>query len=137
MLEVDAFYNALTPWYHLVYRDWEASIGQQGRALASLLAREWSSAAQHVIDAAVGIGTQAIGLTALGFQVTCSDVSLAAVQRAIAESGRRGLRLRCMIGDVRALPVRSGTFDVVLACDNALPHLLSEADIRRAFRECL
>ncbi len=136
MLEVRAFYDALAPWYHLVYHDWEASIGRQGRALSSLLASEWGASLHRILDAAVGIGTQALGLATLGFQVTGSDISLAAVQRAGEEAGRRGLQLGCLVGDVRALPVRSATFDVVLACDNALPHLLSEGDIRCAFREC-
>jgi SAM-dependent methyltransferase len=137
MLEVGSFYDALAPWYHLVYQDWEATIGRQGRALSSLLASEWGSPPHRVLDAAVGIGTQALGLAAQGFRVTGSDISLAAVQRAGEEAGRRGLRLGCLVGDVRALPVRSTTFDIVLACDNALPHLLSEDDIRCAFQECL
>lgn len=137
MLEVGSFYDALAPWYHLVYQDWEATIGRQGRALSSLLASEWGSPPHRVLDAAVGIGTQALGLAAQGFRVTGSDISLAAVQRAGEEAGRRGIRLGCLVGDVRALPVRSTTFDIVLACDNALPHLLSEDDIRFAFQECL
>jgi SAM-dependent methyltransferase len=136
MVEVRAFYDALAPWFHLVYQDWEASIGRQGRALSSLLASEWGSPPRGVLDAAVGIGTQALGLAALGFQVTGSDISLAAVQRAGEEASRRGLHLGCLVGDVRALPVRSATFDTVLACDNALPHLLTENDIQCAFREC-
>lgn len=130
MSEVGAFYDALAPWYHLVYQDWESSIERQGRALASLVASEWGSAAGRVLDAAVGIGTQALGLAALGFQVTGSDISLAAVQRAGAEAGRRGLPLRCVVGDVRGLPVRSATFDLVLACDNALPHLPQAGRVR-------
>jgi SAM-dependent methyltransferase len=137
MLEVGNFYDALAPWYHLVYQDWEATIGRQGRALSSLVASEWGSPPHRVLDAAVGIGTQALGLAAQGFRVTGSDISLSAVQRAGEEAGRRGLRLGCLVGDVRALPVRSTTFDIVLACDNALPHLLSEDDIRFAFQECL
>jgi len=137
MAEVGAFYDALAGWYHLVYQDWAASIGRQGRALSSLLASEWGSEARRVLDAAVGIGTQALGLATRGFQVMDSDLSLAAVQRAGEEAEPRGLRLGCLVGDVRALPVRSATFDIVLACDNALPHLLSEDDIRCAFRECL
>jgi methylase of polypeptide subunit release factors len=47
----------------------------------------------RVLDAAVGIGTQALGLAAQGFRVTGSDISLAAVKRAGEEAGRRGLRL--------------------------------------------
>src|SRR5262245_53991100 len=137
MSEVGVFYDALAPWYHLVYPDWEASIGRQGRALASLVAGEWGSATHRVLDAAVGIGTQALGLATLGFQVTGSDISLAAVRRLANEAGRRGLRLGGLVADVRALAVRPASYDVVLACDNALPHLLSENDIRCALAECL
>jgi len=41
-----------------------------------------------------------------------------------------------LVADFRALPVRSATFDVVLLCDNSLPHLDSEADIREALADC-
>ena len=137
IVDVRDFYDALAPWYHLVYRDWEASIAQQGQALASLLASEWGSLPHNVLDAAVGIGTQALGLATLGFQVTGSDISPGAVHRAGDEAARRGIRLPCVIADVRALPVRSATFDAVIACDNALPHLLSEDEIHQALQECL
>ena len=137
ILDVRGFYDALAPWYHLVYPDWEASIAWQGQALASLLASEWGSLPHNVLDAAVGIGTQALGLATLGFQVTGSDISPVAVHRAGDEAARRGIRLPCFIADVRALPVRSATFDAVIACDNALPHLLSEDEIHQALQECL
>jgi SAM-dependent methyltransferase len=136
MLEVGAFYDALAPWYHLVYQDWESSIGRQGRALASLLASEWGSAAHRVLDAAVGIGTQALGLAALGFQVTGSDISFAAVQRAGAEAVA-DFDWTAWSGRCGPFPSTRRPFDVVLACDNALPHLLSEEDIRCAFQEFL
>jgi SAM-dependent methyltransferase len=136
-LAVRGFYDALAPWYHLVYPDWEASVERQGQALASLLASEWGSPSHNVLDAAVGIGTQALGLAARGFQVTGSDISPGAVHRAGVEAARRGIRLPCVIADVRALPVRSATFDAVIACDNALPHLLSEDEIHQALQECL
>lgn len=137
ILDVRGFYDALAPWYHLVYQDWEASIARQGQALASLLASEWGSLPHNVLDAAVGIGTQALGLATLGFQVTGSDISPVAVHRAGDEAARRGIRLPCFMADVRALPVRSATFDAVIACDNALPHLLSEDEIHQALQECL
>ena len=136
-MDTRAFYDALAPWYHLVYRDWEAGIAGQGQALASLLAAELGSPPHRVLDAAVGIGTQALGLAGLGFEVTGSDISAAAINRAGEEAARRGIRLPCLIADLRSLPVRSGTFDAVIACDNAVPHLLSEDEIHQAFRECL
>jgi len=90
-----------------------------------------------VFDAAVGIGTQALGLADRGFDVRGSDLAPVAVARAMDEARRRGLTLRCHVADFRALAARSASADVVLVCDNALPHLETEADIASALRECL
>jgi ubiquinone/menaquinone biosynthesis C-methylase UbiE len=89
-----------------------------------------------VLDAAVGIGTQALGLLRQGFDVTGSDVSPGAVRRAAREAATHGLALRCLVADFRALPVRSESVDVVLIADNALPHLQTEDEILTALREC-
>lgn len=133
-MSVRTFYDELAPRYHLVYEDWEASAARQGSALASLIAEHWP-AARSVLDVAVGIGTQALGLAARGYTVVGSDLSPAAVRRAAAEASRRGLRLPCTAADFRALPARSASADVVLACDNALPHLESEFEIGHALAE--
>jgi SAM-dependent methyltransferase len=136
MMSVRAFYDELAPLYHLVYEDWEATVARQGAALASLIAEHWGADARVVLDAALGIGTQALGLLARGFRVTGSDLAAGAVSRARREATARSLPLVCLVADFRALPVRSATFDVVLVCDNALPHLDSEADIQGALAEC-
>jgi SAM-dependent methyltransferase len=131
------FYDALAPWYHLVYPDWEASIAWQGEALAALLAAEWGDGVRRLRDVTMGVGTQALGLAARGYQVIGSDLSPSSVRRAGAEATRRGLTLRGHVADVRALAARPGSADAVLACDNALPHLLSEDEIQVALAECL
>jgi SAM-dependent methyltransferase len=131
------FYDALAPWYHLVYQDWEASIARQGEALGSLLTSEWGTGVRRLLDVTVGVGTQALGLAARGYEVIGSDISASAVHRATAEAARRGLPLRCFVADVRAVAARSASADAVLACDNSLPHLLSEDEIRIGLRECL
>ena len=135
-MSVRAFYDELAPLYHLVYEDWERSVERQGAALASLIAEHWGAGARAVLDAALGIGTQGLGLLARGFRVTGSDVSAGAVNRARREAGIRRLPLACLVADFRALPVRSAAFDVVLLCDNSLPHLDSEAHIQGALAEC-
>jgi len=128
MGDVQAFYDELAPLYHLVYENWDASVARQGGALASLIAERWGTDARSVLDAAVGIGTQALGLLLQGFDVVGSDLSLGAVQRAAREAHRRGLRLRCLVADFRALAARSQSVDVVLIADNSLPHLVVRAD---------
>jgi SAM-dependent methyltransferase len=136
-MSVRAFYDKLAPLYHLVYEDWEASVTLQGGALASLISEHWGAGAHTVCDAALGIGTQALGLLARGFRVVGSDISVGAVTRARHEAAVRRLPLVSLVADFRSLPMRSAVFDVVLLCDNSLPHLDSEADIRRALGECL
>jgi SAM-dependent methyltransferase len=134
---VRSFYDGLAPIYHLVYQDWEASVVRQGDALAALIDERWGAGARVVLDAAVGIGTQALGLLAKGFRVTGSDLSIDAVRRASREAAARGRSLPCLAADFRALPLRSACADVVIVCDNALPHLETEQDIATALAECL
>ncbi len=87
------------------------------------------------MDCACGIGTQALGLAALGHRVTGSDLSPVALVRAKEEARKRGLSLRFAVADLRALDrLLPGAFEVVLAADNALPHLLSTEDLRQALR---
>lgn len=135
-MSVGTFYNGLAPLYHLVYEDWEASVERQGGALASLITEYWGAGSRAVLDTALGIGTQALGLLARGFRVIGSDISLGAVARARREATVRSLPLISLVADFRALAVRSGAFDVVLLCDNSLPHLGSEAEIQGTLAEC-
>ena len=135
-MSVRAFYDELSPLYHLIYENWEATVARQGEALASLIGETWGADARTVLDAAVGIGTQALGLLALGFRVTGSDLSPAAIARARLESARRHLALPCLVADFRSLPIVTASVDVVLICDNAIPHLDGETEITQALDEC-
>jgi glycine/sarcosine N-methyltransferase len=129
---IEAFYDRLTPTYHLVYADrWEEAVARQGAALARLI-RTQRPAAADVLDCSCGIGTQAIGLALEGFRVTGTDLSAAAVERARAESARLGADVRFAVADFRDLSGVGGAYDVVLSFDNALPHLLDDGDVATA-----
>jgi len=126
-----AFYETLAPWFRLIHRDWEASVERQGGELDAVL-REFAPGARTVLDCACGIGTQALGLAARGYRVAAADISAGAVERARAEADRRGLPIEFAVRDMRADP--GARFDVVLAADNAIPHLLTDEEIADAFR---
>jgi SAM-dependent methyltransferase len=119
------FYDELAADYHLIYADWDASVERQADALDRLI----GPARRRILDCACGIGTQAIGLTSRGHTVIGTDLSPNALARAAAEAARRGLTLPVATADWRGLPFPDGTFDVVLAADNALPHLLTPEDM--------
>ncbi len=88
-----------------------------------------------VLDCSCGIGTQAIGLAKLGYTVHATDLSPAAVERAKREAASFGVSMAFGVADFRFLDTQvTGTFDVVLSCDNSLPHLLTDDDLRQAAR---
>jgi SAM-dependent methyltransferase len=131
-----AFYDHLAPHYHLLYGDWESAVQRQGQALAALLADEGVQPGEPVLDAACGIGTQTLGLLAHGHRVVASDISPAAVERLKAELQRRGLTAQARVDDLRTLAhAATGSMAAVLACDNSVPHLLTDADLLACFRQ--
>ncbi|WP_222598351.1 class I SAM-dependent methyltransferase [Lentzea tibetensis] len=123
------FYDDLAATYHLMFADWDASMAYQASALGDVIGPG------RVLDCACGIGTQAIGLALRGHEVVGTDLSPVAAARASQEASQRGVRVLTAAADMRALPFRDGEFDVVLAADNALPHLLTPEDVLAALRE--
>lgn len=89
-----------------------------------------------MLDGSCGIGTQSIALAQHGFQVTASDLSTGAIARAQTETSHRHLDIPFSICDMRHLFAHHGSgFDVVISCDNSIPHLLTDADLVTAFKE--
>lgn len=126
----DDFYDRLAPVYHLVYDDWDASIRRQAQALDALIKAAPGPTARTVLDVSCGIGTQCLGLAALGYAVTGSDASRGAIERARREAAARGLTIELVAADMRDASAHRGrSFDVVLCADNSLPHLTTERDM--------
>lgn len=135
MKETKEFYARLTPLYHLIYPNWEGSMQRQAGMLNSVI-REFWGYVSTVLDVSCGIGTQAIGLSSLGYIVTASDLSPEEVERAKQEAAARRISIAFSVADIRqAHDHHMGQFDVVISCDNSIPHLLSDKDILTAFRQ--
>jgi len=129
-----AFYDELAPFYPLLYSDWDDAVSRQGLALSNLLAELGIAHGDTVLDVACGVGTQALGLLSQGHRVVASDLSAGAVARFKAELERRALQAEVRANDMRELAgAESGSAVAVIACDNSVPHLLSDAEIGRAF----
>jgi glycine/sarcosine N-methyltransferase len=129
------FYDRLAADYALIYEDWPAAVERQAALLDRLIRERLGPPPKDLLDCACGIGTQVLGLAALGYRVTGSDLSARAIERAKREAGRRKLAISFEVADMRALEASiAGRFDVVLAADNALPHLASDADLATALR---
>ena len=86
-----------------------------------------------LLDCACGIGTQAIGLAALGYAVTASDISRGELAEAAKRAEEYNVSIRFKQADFCALDrTFPENFDIVICMDNALPHMLSHAALERA-----
>jgi SAM-dependent methyltransferase len=127
------FYDELAQDYHLIFRDWDASVTHQAEVLDGLIHRSPLGPGPHrILDCSCGIGTQAVGLAGRGHRVVGSDLSPVAAARAAAEAAARGAGLPAAAADMRQLPFADRSFDVVLCADNSLAHLLTASDVRTA-----
>lgn len=130
------FYDDLSRYYHLIYQDWEASIARQAEVLDRIIREEVRRPAHRLLDVSCGIGTQSLGLAELGYKITASDLSAESVERAKREARARGLSISFSVADMREVFDRHGPgYDVVLSCDNSVPHLLSDKEILVAFEQ--
>lgn len=138
MSDTVSFYDRLAPYYYLLYVDWKTSVVRQGAALAKLLETHGVRSGDAILDAACGIGTQSIGLDAKGYDLTASDCSPGAIERLRRELNERGLSAHVYVDDLRLLArSASGAFAAILAYDNSIPHLLTDAELLQCFRNCL
>jgi 2-polyprenyl-3-methyl-5-hydroxy-6-metoxy-1,4-benzoquinol methylase len=126
------FYDGLSSDYHLLFEDWWRTVRWQGEVLDQLIRSRLGRSPEAVLDCCCGIGTQAIGLALRVLHVHGTDVSAAAITRAAREAVALGVSVTFGVADVRDLAQEvGGHFDVVLACDNALPHLLSDDHLQQ------
>lgn len=134
MATPEQFYDALASEYHLLFGDWWSAAQWHGRVIGGILA-QCGITEGRLLDCTCGIGTQALPLATLGYRVTASDVSKAAVDRARVEAAARGIDVDFRVCDVRDIRDHvEEAFDVVISCDNALPHLLADEHLQSALR---
>jgi len=71
----------------------------------------------------------------LGYEVTASDISDGELQEAKRRATENGVKNCFKKADFRALSETfSGKFDIVIAMDNALPHMLTKKDLKLAVK---
>ena len=132
---VQAFYDNLAESYDKLFLDWNATTKEQALLLDKLFREAGFDPSAKVLDCACGIGTQSIGLAALGYNVTGSDISEGELAEAEKRAVAQQVSVRFERANFCALSDTFGeTFDIVIAMDNALPHMLTKEDLAAAVR---
>jgi SAM-dependent methyltransferase len=132
----ETYYNNLAPYYKFIYPNWDKSVQRQAEALDGVIREFIGETSKTVLDVACGIGTQSIGLAKIGYKVTSSDLSSAEIELARQEALKYGVEIEFQVVDMRQVwETYQKQFDVVIACDNSVPHLLDDGEILTAFRQ--
>jgi SAM-dependent methyltransferase len=132
---IQKFYDGMAPHYDKLFYDWKATMHEQAVILQGIFQKFDFDRSASVLDCACGIGTQAIGLASLGYNVTASDISNGELAEAKIRASNAKADIRFENADFCALSdVFSEQFDIVIAMDNALPHMLSSEDLSRAVK---
>ncbi len=130
---IQTFYDNMASQYDKLFLDWQSSVKEEALILDRIFKMNGFDDTARILDCACGIGTQVIGLAALGYQVTASDISDEELKEARERARKNKVAIHFEHADFRALSeVFSEPFDVVIAMDNALPHMLTGKDLKMA-----
>lgn len=129
------FYNSLASQYDKLFLNWTLEIREQAAILDKIFVANGFNKSAKILDCACGIGTQAIGLALLGYNVTASDISDGELAEAEKRAAKNNVNIRFEHADFCALSeVFAEKFDIIIAMDNALPHMLSIIDLEKAVK---
>lgn len=135
---IQSFYDNMASQYDKLFLDWSVTTKEQATILDRIFNANGFSINSRILDCACGIGTQAIGLASLGYQVTASDISDGELSEAKARAESQSVTLRFEHADFCALSdTFSEQFDIVIAMDNALPHMLTREALESAVRSII
>ena len=127
------FYDNMAADYDKLFQDWQAATREQAEILDKIFRDQGVDPQIKILDCACGIGTQSIGLAALGYLLTSSDISDAELEEAAQRAKENKVNIRFAHADFTALEeVFSELFDVVIAMDNPLAHMLTREDMEKA-----
>jgi SAM-dependent methyltransferase len=127
----DGAYRRYAEVYDLV---WQGAPYDRFVDLCLEAAAAQGTAVRRVLVAACGTGNAAVELARRGLEVTGFDLSVAMLAVAAAKRRAGGPRVGLVAGDLRAVPLRDGWADLVLALNASLNYLLEPAELLATLR---
>lgn len=129
------FYDNLASQYDKLFLDWQATTLEQAKILDKIFRDNGFDCSARILDCACGIGTQAIGLAESGYNVTASDISEGEISEGKERAIKNEVQIRFERADFCTLSETfAEQFDIIIAMDNALPHMLSSSALESAVK---
>ncbi|MCH5142151.1 MAG: class I SAM-dependent methyltransferase [Clostridiales bacterium] len=131
--KIKSFYDDMATQYDMLFQDWLETTKIQAKILDKIFISYGFNKNAKLLDCACGIGTQAIGLAMLGYKVTASDLSDGELKEAEKRAKANSVIISFKQANFCKLSYSFlDKFDIVIAMDNALPHMLSKEDLHCA-----
>ena len=112
---VQTFYDNLASEYDKLFLDWQSTTKEQAIILDNLFSDNGFDKTAQILDCACGIGTQAIGLASIGYNVTASDISHVEIAEAKKRALNNNVDITFEIADFRELEKTfSRQFDIII-----------------------
>lgn len=135
MSTIQTFYDNLATQYDKLFLDWQAATKEQAEILNRIFQNNGFDSTAKILDCACGIGTQAIGIASLGYNVTASDLSAGELVEAEKRAKANHVEICFQQANFCALSdTFTEKFDIIIAMDNALPHMLTSNDLELAIQ---
>jgi len=132
---VQTFYDKMASQYDKFYLNWDNTIHEEADFLDKIFKNNGYNNKNRILDCACGIGTQAIGLASLGYSVTGSDISGGEISEAKKRAAKNNVTIEFKQADFCALSnAFTEKFDIIIAMDNALPHMLTYDALEKAIK---
>ena len=132
---VQTFYDNLASQYHKLFLDWQSATREQAVILSKIFEDNGFDRSARVLDCACGIGTQSVGLALLGYDITASDISEKELEEAKIRAKKNNVEICFERANFCNLSETfSNKFDIVIAMDNALPHMLTKSQLENAVK---
>lgn len=100
---LQSFYDNLASQYDKLFLDWQATTKEQSLILDKLFKHNGYDNQSKILDCACGIGTQAIGLASIGYNVTASDISDGELEEARRRAIKKDVKICFENADFRTL----------------------------------
>lgn len=129
--EITSFYDELADYYDEM-TSFDKRLDKERESLQRIV-QEYR--VRTAIDVGAGSGLHSIALAQLGTEVTGVDISARMIQVLQRNAEKYGVKIRTLVGELRALTTKRERYDGVFCLGNTIPHLHSRREIKQLFKQ--
>ncbi len=125
------FYTELKP-EGLAQRKKKIHTRKELQYLKNILKRK-----NKILDVGCGYGRFTIPLAKAGFEIEGVDITPSLIKKAKEDSKKERVKIKFKIGDMRSLPYKNNSFDIIICMWSVFVELIKKSDQFRSINEML